>query len=52
VKLIISTDAHSRAALANKVWGVVVARRAWASRHDVLNTLPFDRFRASLRRHR
>jgi DNA polymerase (family 10) len=52
VKLIISSDAHSRAALAHTRWGVMVARRAWASKHDVLNTLPFDEFRRSLRRHR
>jgi hypothetical protein len=29
---------------------VIVARRAWLEPGDVLNTLPFDRFRASLRR--
>jgi DNA polymerase (family 10) len=52
VKLIISTDAHSRGALAMQPWGVLVARRAWATKADVLNTLPFDAFRQSLRRHR
>ncbi len=52
VKLVISSDAHSRAALALKQWGVFVARRAWAESVDVLNTLPYDAFRASLRRHR
>ena len=52
VKLLISSDAHSRAALATTRWGVVVARRAWATRHDILNTLPFDDFRRALRRHR
>lgn len=52
VKLVISSDAHSRAALAWKRWGVVVARRAWATRDDVLNTLPYDGFRQTLRRHR
>ena len=52
VKLVISSDAHSRGALALKKWGVVVARRAWASKADVLNTLPFELFRASLRRNR
>jgi DNA polymerase (family 10) len=52
VKLVISSDAHSRGALALKRWGVVVARRAWATRSDVLNTLPFGEFRASLRRNR
>jgi DNA polymerase (family X) len=51
-KLVISSDAHSPAALASTRWGVVVARRAWAGPHDVLNTLPFESFRQSLRRTR
>ncbi len=51
-KLIISSDAHSRQALARTRWGVLVARRAWAQKEDVLNTLPFAAFRQSLRRHR
>jgi DNA polymerase (family 10) len=52
VPLIISSDAHSRAAMGNLRWGVVVARRAWLQSSDVLNTLPFDRFKARLRRNR
>ncbi|HXG90200.1 MAG TPA: DNA polymerase/3'-5' exonuclease PolX [Vicinamibacterales bacterium] len=52
VKLVISSDAHSRGALALKRWGVVVARRAWATPADVLNTLPFEDFRRALRRNR
>ena len=50
VRLVISSDAHSRRGLAALRWGVIVARRAWLEPKDVLNTLPFDRFRASLRR--
>jgi DNA polymerase (family 10) len=52
VRLVISSDAHSRRGLAALQWGVIVARRAWLEPGDVLNTLPFDRFRASLRRNR
>jgi DNA polymerase (family 10) len=52
VKLVISSDAHSAAALALTRWGVVLARRAWASKHDILNTLPFEEFRGALRRNR
>ena len=52
VKLIIDSDAHSPAALANLRWGVVTARRAWLRPDDVLNTLPLEKFRASLRRNR
>jgi DNA polymerase (family 10) len=51
VKLVISSDAHSRRGLAALRWGVVVARRAWLEPGDVLNTRPFDKFRAGLRRH-
>ena len=50
--LVISSDAHSRQALAMTRWGVVVARRAWATREDVLNTRPLDEFRSALRRNR
>jgi DNA polymerase (family X) len=51
VKLVISSDAHSRKGLAVLRWGVMVARRAWVGPSDVLNTQSFDAFRASLRRH-
>jgi DNA polymerase (family X) len=52
VRLVISSDAHSCRGLTALRWGVVVARRAWLEPGDVLNTLPFDRFRAGLRRNR
>jgi DNA polymerase (family 10) len=50
VRLVVSSDAHSRAALNNVRWGVLMARRAWLEPSDVLNTRPFDEFRALLRR--
>ena len=52
VRLVISTDAHSAAALSNQRWGVTVARRAWATPHDILNTRPLTEMRALLRRNR
>ena len=52
VRIVIDTDAHSPTALGNLRWGVTVARRAWLEPADVLNTLPFDAFRGSLRRNR
>jgi len=52
VRLVISSDAHSRVALAYTRWGVTIARRAWLTAADVLNTRPFDDCLASLRRHR
>lgn len=48
----IDSDAHSPAALAVQRWGVTVARRAWLTPQHVLNTLPVDEFRRSLRRAR
>jgi DNA polymerase (family 10) len=51
VKLVISSDAHQTAELVMRRWGVLVARRAWATAGDVLNTLPFDDFARALRRH-
>ena len=51
VKLVISSDAHSSRGFGALRWGVVVARRAWLEPADVLNTRPFDGFRAGLRRH-
>jgi DNA polymerase (family 10) len=50
VKLVISSDAHSVAALRVLRWGVLVARRAWLTPADVLNTRSFADFRAGLRR--
>ena len=52
VPLVISSDAHSRHAFGRLRWGVMVARRAWIQPADVLNTRPFEAFRALLRRHR
>ena len=51
VKLIISTDSHSPANFELLRWGILVARRAWARPDDVLNTLPIQELRQSLRRH-
>ena len=52
VRLIIDSDAHSPAALRNQRWGVAVARRAWLTTADVLNTRTLDELRPRLRRHR
>jgi DNA polymerase (family X) len=52
VRLVISSDAHSTTALGGLRWGVTVARRAWLSAPDVLNTRPLEELRAALRRNR
>ena len=50
--IVISSDGHSVAALAGVRWGVTVARRAWLTAADVLNTLPAGEMKARLRRRR
>jgi DNA polymerase (family 10) len=50
VKIVVSSDAHSAAALGNLRWGVNVARRAWLTREDVLNTRAVEDVRRMLRR--
>jgi DNA polymerase (family 10) len=52
VRLLISSDAHSTNELEFPQWGVMVARRAWASREDVLNAQPLDAFKRSIKRGR
>jgi DNA polymerase (family 10) len=51
-KIVISTDSHSRQGFALLKWGVVVARRAWLRKEDVLNSRPLEEFRAGLRRNK
>lgn len=43
VPLVISTDAHSATQLPLMRFGVAIARRGWAQKGDVLNTLPLSR---------
>ena len=50
--LVIDSDAHSPAALGLLRWGVTIARRAWLTPGDVLNTRPIGELRAALRRNR
>ncbi len=50
VKLIIATDAHSAHHLSLMRFGVATARRGWVGPTDVLNALPLQRLRESLRR--
>ena len=52
VRLIISSDAHSRRGLGVLRWGTIVARRAWLEPQHVLNTRSFEEFQGELRRHR
>jgi DNA polymerase (family X) len=42
VRLLIDSDAHRPATLANMRWGIATARRAWLSKEDVANTRPWS----------
>lgn len=42
VKLIINTDAHEISGLEMMSYGVSVARRGWATKHDIINTKPYN----------
>lgn len=52
VRLVVSCDAHRQEDLRNLAYAVATARRGWARKADVLNTLPADRFIAALRARR
>ncbi|MBI3190119.1 PHP domain-containing protein, partial [archaeon] len=43
-RLTISTDAHSTEQLQSMKYGIAVARRAWCTKKDILNTLPYKKF--------
>ncbi|QVW71866.1 DNA polymerase/3'-5' exonuclease PolX [Myxococcus xanthus] len=52
VRLVVSCDAHQKEDLRNLAFAVATARRGWARKGDVLNTLPTDRFVTALRERR
>ncbi len=49
VKLVIDSDAHHISHLSYLQFGIATARRGWAKRSDILNTLPLNAFLASLK---
>jgi DNA polymerase (family X) len=49
VKVVISTDSHDSRALSYIRYGVTMARRAWLTAADVINTRPVAEFLAALR---
>ena len=50
VKLVISTDSHHTKHLEHMKYGILMARRGWLEKPDVLNTLPTEKFLQALRR--
>ena len=49
VKLIINSDAHTIEQMDNMRFGISVARRGWAQRKDIANTLPWVEFKKMFR---
>ncbi len=49
LKFVISTDAHAQGDMRNLKFGIHMARRARILKHQVLNTLPVNRFREAVR---
>jgi Histidinol phosphatase and related hydrolases of the PHP family len=50
VGIVISTDSHQTKGFAAMRYGMMTARRAWLTKHDVLNTLPLPQLVAELER--
>ncbi|MBI4479801.1 MAG: DNA polymerase/3'-5' exonuclease PolX [Acidobacteria bacterium] len=50
VKIVISTDSHHTKHLEHIKYGVLMARRGWLEKKDVLNTLPVAEFQKALKR--
>lgn len=52
VQFVINTDSHNVAHLSNMEYGVSVARRGWAKKEDILNTLSYNKLcdRLAIRR--
>jgi DNA polymerase (family 10) len=51
VRFAIDTDAHHVNSLDDMRYGMLTARRGWAQRQDVINTLPLDELEKWLQRH-
>ncbi len=49
VKFVIDTDSHATWQMDMMKYGVSVARRGWATKSDILNSLPYNEFVTWLR---
>ena len=49
VKVVINTDSHHTSHMEKIRFGILQARRAWLTRHDVLNTLPVENFARAMK---
>lgn len=44
IKMIINSDSHSVSEMTNQKYGIFMARRGWAKKNDILNTLSYNEF--------
>jgi DNA polymerase (family 10) len=44
VRIIVNSDAHGANTMIHTRWGIATARRAWLTKADVANTLPWKKF--------
>ena len=44
VRIMINSDAHGAETLIHTRWGIATARRAWLTKTDIANTLPWEEF--------
>jgi len=49
VKMVINTDSHAVEHMDLMKYGVSVARRGWAQKKDIINTLPYDKIMKELK---
>jgi DNA polymerase (family 10) len=52
LKLVIDSDAHHPDGFDDLYWGIAMARRAWLTQADVLNTLEWDDLKKYLKRYK
>ena len=52
VRVIVNSDAHGAETLIHTRWGIATARRAWLTKADIANTLPWEQFAALRKRAR
>lgn len=48
VKLTLGTDSHHALGLTNMIWGINVARRGWAEKSNIINSLSLEEFEKEL----
>jgi len=49
VKIVINTDAHAVDQLELMPYGVAVARRGWATKNDIINTMSYNQLQKELK---